>query len=100
MENIKLERVLNLLLGASWSFLTFGTAFIFILLYSSSTIFLTIISTFSVFFFTSILVVFLESLKVQLKQNREVEEILDYIRESKKDKSLDISLDKESNEKE
>jgi len=95
MENIKLERVLNLLLGVSWSLLTVGTISTSILLFSGSTIFVSIIGTFSIFFFTAILVLFLESLKIQIKQNREIGDILKYIKDEKDSKSVEFSLEKD-----
>lgn len=81
MENIKLKKLLNFLLGVSWSLLTLGTVIVFMIFILSSTVAITLISTFLMFFFSSILVIFLESLKTQIKQNENMENILGYIEE-------------------
>jgi len=90
MENSKLERVLSLLLGVSWSILTFGTVFTFILLIISSSISTSIISTFIIFLLSATLVIFLESLKLQIKQSGEIKEIIEFIKSEKDIKTLDL----------
>jgi type IV secretory pathway VirB3-like protein len=72
----KLESLLNTLLGISWSLATFGTIFVLIVALKSASIFMAIIITFLFFFIISIVVLFLENLKLNLEQNRKIDFLL------------------------
>ena len=97
MENRKLEKVLSLLLGVSWSILMFGTILIFLTLIISSSFATSIVATFIFFLFSATLVIFLESLRIQLKQSDEIQDILNFIKSEKDAKSK--NLEKVINEK-
>jgi type IV secretory pathway VirB3-like protein len=72
----KLEKFLNLLLGVSWSMVVFGTISILLISLQVTSIPLAIIITFLFFFLLSIVVLFLESLKIQLEQIKKVDKLL------------------------
>ena len=80
MKNIKLEKVLNLLLGICWSLLTFGTGFVFLITIVSTSFSIVVISTFLMFFVSAILVVFLENIKLQIVNAQKTQELLDFIK--------------------
>jgi DNA integrity scanning protein DisA with diadenylate cyclase activity len=84
----KLESLLNTLLGISWSLVTFGTIFVFIVALKSATTILAIVVTFIFFFLLSIVVLFLESLKLNLEQNRKIDFLIKELREKESSKPI------------
>jgi hypothetical protein len=79
-NSLKMEKLLNILLGISWSLLIFGTIFVFTVTIIAYPFSVTLISTFSIFFVSSILVLFLESLKLQIKQEKLFMELLNELK--------------------
>lgn len=89
MSNQKLKRLLNTFLGIAWSLLTFGTTFTFAFTIINSSIPVVLISTFIVFFISGIVVLFLESLKVQISQSEDIKRVLDEL--EKREKELNVT---------
>jgi hypothetical protein len=82
MESRKFENILNFVLGVSWAILFFGTAVLFAVSLNSFSFTFALFSAFLFFSLFSLIIIFLESKKLQLKEFKEVQrqgELLDRI---------------------
>jgi membrane protein implicated in regulation of membrane protease activity len=98
MESRKFESLLNFVLGVSWAILFFGTAFLFAISLKSFSFSFALLSAFLFFSIFSLVIVFLESKKLQLKEFKEIQrqgELLDRI-----SKKLDLEEIKSESEQE
>jgi uncharacterized protein YacL len=81
----KLEILLNTLLGISWSMVTFGTIFVLIVSLKSASIFISIAISFLFFFVFSMIVLFLESIKMQFEQGKKTDILINVLLKQKDD---------------
>jgi len=95
MKSQKLKRLLNLFLGIAWSLLIFGTIYVFFFTITKLPLPTVIISTFLVLFIFGIVVLFLESLMIQIEQSEKIEQLLEVLRDKKDGKSELPILEKE-----
>jgi|GEM_PF-3773536 len=98
MESGKFEQLLNFVLGVSWAVLFFGTAFLFAISLKSFSFTFALLSAFLFFSLFSLIILFLESKKLQIKQFYEVKrqgELLDRI-----SKKLNFEESKSESDKE